>query len=58
MVDVLFKSSSYVAADLNDTLFELMDGAGGDRIQPGMRVLIKPNFLLPAGPERGITTHP
>ena len=58
MVDVLFKSSSYVAADLNDTLFELMDGAGDDRIQPGMRVLIKPNFLLPAGPERGITTHP
>ncbi len=58
MVDVLFKNTSYVAIDLKDTLYEIMDGAGGDRIQPGDRVLIKPNFLMPAGPERAITTHP
>ncbi len=58
MVDVLFKNSSYGAADLGDTICDIMDGAGGDRIQPGTRVLIKPNFLLPAGPEKAITTHP
>jgi len=58
MVDVLFKNASYVAADLGSTIFEIMDGAGGDRIQPGTRVLIKPNLLMPAGPDRGITTHP
>ena len=58
MVDVLFKNSSYVATDLSDTIFDIMDEAGGDRIQPGMRVLIKPNLLLPAVPERAITTHP
>ena len=58
MVDVLFKNSSYGAADLGDTICNIMDGAGGDRIQPGTRVLIKPNFLLPAGPEKAITTHP
>jgi len=58
MVDVLFKNTSYVAIDLKDTLHEIMDGAGGDRIQPGTRVLIKPNFLMPAGPEKAITTHP
>jgi len=58
MVDVFFKHSSYVAADLGDTISDVMDGAGGDRIQPGSRVLIKPNLLLPAGPEKGITTHP
>ena len=58
MVDVLFKNSSYVATDLKDTIFEIMDGAGGERIQPGTSVLIKPNFLMPAAPERAITTHP
>ena len=58
MVDVLFKNSSYVATDLKGTLYEIMDGAGGERIQPGARVLIKPNFLIPAAPERAITTHP
>jgi len=58
MVDVLFKNSSYVATDLGTTIYEIMDGAGGDRIQSGMRVLIKPNLLLPAAPEKAITTHP
>jgi uncharacterized protein (DUF362 family)/Pyruvate/2-oxoacid:ferredoxin oxidoreductase delta subunit len=58
MVDVFFKTASYVAADLADTLWEIMDGAGGDRIKPGARVLIKPNFLLPVEPESAITTHP
>jgi uncharacterized protein (DUF362 family)/Pyruvate/2-oxoacid:ferredoxin oxidoreductase delta subunit len=58
MVDVLFKNASYGTTDLGDTIFEIMDGAGGDRIQPGMRVLIKPNLLLPAAPEMAITTHP
>ena len=58
MVDVYFKHSSYVAADLGDVVADMMDSLGGDRIRPGSRVLIKPNLLLPAGPEKGITTHP
>lgn len=58
MADVLFKHTSYLAADLGDIIHEILDGAGGDRIQPGMRVLIKPNLLLPARPERAVTTHP
>lgn len=58
MVDVLFRNASYVAADLGSILFEIMDGAGGGRIQSGDRVLIKPNLLLPAEPDSGIITHP
>jgi len=58
MVDVLFRTSSYVAADLTDTVFEIMDVVGGKAIEPGERVLIKPNLLLPAGPDSGITSHP
>ena len=58
MADVLFKSSSYLATDLSDIIFEILDGAGGGRIRPGMRVLVKPNLLLPAKPEEAVTTHP
>jgi uncharacterized protein (DUF362 family)/Pyruvate/2-oxoacid:ferredoxin oxidoreductase delta subunit len=58
MIDVLFKNTSYAATDLGTTIHEIMDGAGADRIQPGMRVLIKPNLLLPAVPEVAVTTHP
>ncbi|NYT01647.1 MAG: DUF362 domain-containing protein [Methanosarcinales archaeon] len=33
-------------------------GKMGDLVRPGSRVLIKPNLLQPAPPERHITTHP
>ena len=33
-------------------------GRGMRPIESGMRVLIKPNFLAPAAPERAMTTHP
>jgi uncharacterized protein (DUF362 family)/Pyruvate/2-oxoacid:ferredoxin oxidoreductase delta subunit len=33
-------------------------GGMGRFVRPGMRVLLKPNLLAAAGPERAITTHP
>ena len=58
MTDVLFKSASYAVTELNDVIFEILNETGGGRIQPGMRVLVKPNLLLPARPESAVTTHP
>ena len=58
MSRVIVKKSSYDYADLKQKVFELMDAFGGSRIQPGSRVLIKPNFLIPAKPETAVVTHP
>ncbi|MCS7177994.1 MAG: DUF362 domain-containing protein [Anaerolineae bacterium] len=33
-------------------------GGMGRFVQPGMRVLVKPNLLAPLPPERAVTTHP
>jgi uncharacterized protein (DUF362 family)/ferredoxin len=33
-------------------------GGMGRFVQPGQRVLVKPNLLLPSDPERAIVTHP
>jgi uncharacterized protein (DUF362 family)/Pyruvate/2-oxoacid:ferredoxin oxidoreductase delta subunit len=36
----------------------MLEAAGADGIRPGDRVLIKPNLLMPAGPDQAVTTHP
>ncbi|HUV51438.1 MAG TPA: DUF362 domain-containing protein, partial [Anaerolineae bacterium] len=43
---------------LKPILFEMIDSIGGDCIKKQDRVLIKPNLLLPAKPEKAILTHP
>jgi len=58
MKPVYFKSSTYAEHELKHAVFELMDKCGGGKIAAGHRVLIKPNFLLPARPESAILTHP
>jgi uncharacterized protein (DUF362 family)/Pyruvate/2-oxoacid:ferredoxin oxidoreductase delta subunit len=58
MVDVYFKHSQYDDPGLKQTIFEMMDAMGGETIYPGAMVIIKPNLLMTAGPERGIITHP
>ncbi len=55
---VLFRNARYHSASLAPTIGEMLPVVGGDRITPGMRVLIKPNLLMPAAPERAILTHP
>ncbi len=58
MKPVYFKSSTYAESELKPAVFELMEKCGGRKITPGAKVLIKPNFLLPAKPESAILTHP
>ncbi|TNF56314.1 DUF362 domain-containing protein [bacterium] len=58
MSTVLIRASSYDYGDLKKTIFGIMDSHAGDLIQKGSRVIIKPNLLAPASPEKAIVTHP
>jgi uncharacterized protein (DUF362 family)/Pyruvate/2-oxoacid:ferredoxin oxidoreductase delta subunit len=55
---VEFRRADYDARALAAIVPALLDGTGMRPIEHGMRVLIKPNFLAPAAPERAMTTHP
>jgi len=58
MATVIFHPAEYEYRTLKTTISGLLAGIGSLRIEPGARVLIKPNFLAPAKPERALTTHP
>lgn len=55
---VVFSQCEYDLPPLRKTVPAMLEQAGGLRIRTGARVLIKPNFLAPARPERAMTTHP
>lgn len=56
----LNRCPTYDVSELEIALGELLEPLGGIEafVEPGQRVLLKPNLLLPASPERAITTHP
>lgn len=56
----IVKCESYDPAWLAGRLEKLLDQVGGISafVKPGERVLIKPNLLKAASPERAVTTHP
>ncbi|MDX9788600.1 MAG: DUF362 domain-containing protein [Desulfobacterales bacterium] len=54
---VIFKKARYDAA-LTSIVAEMLDALLGNSLQPGMRVLIKPNLLMASRPERAICAHP
>jgi len=58
MTKVFFKTATYDYKTLKPIIFEMIDAMGADLIPENSRVLIKPNFLLPAKPESAILTHP
>jgi uncharacterized protein (DUF362 family)/Pyruvate/2-oxoacid:ferredoxin oxidoreductase delta subunit len=58
MTDVYFKNAEYNYRDLKPIVSEMLEAAIGDQIYPKAQVLIKPNFLSPARPEKAIVTHP
>jgi uncharacterized protein (DUF362 family) len=58
MSTVVIRSASYDYGELKKTIFGIMDSHAGDLIQKGSRVIIKPNLLAPASPEKAIVTHP
>jgi uncharacterized protein (DUF362 family)/Pyruvate/2-oxoacid:ferredoxin oxidoreductase delta subunit len=58
MPDVIFKKATYDYERLKPIIFEMMDAISNGLIQKQRRVLIKPNLLSPAKPEKAILTHP
>lgn len=58
MTTVLLRHSEYEYRTLKPVVSDMLSRIGTLRIEAGARVLIKPNFLAPAKPERAMTTHP
>jgi uncharacterized protein (DUF362 family)/Pyruvate/2-oxoacid:ferredoxin oxidoreductase delta subunit len=58
MPKVVVRRASYDYDALREAFFEIMDLTGGNRIERNSRVLIKPNLLAPASPDRAMLTHP
>jgi len=58
MTRVFIKKATYDPATIRTQITEMLDSMGPDWIRPGMNVLVKPNLLLPAAPDKGIVTHP
>ncbi|MBN1811015.1 MAG: DUF362 domain-containing protein [Anaerolineae bacterium] len=54
------KCETYEIAEVRQALSAALGSLGGidTFVQPGQRVLLKPNLLMPTRPERAITTHP
>lgn len=57
---VVSRCGSYDADLVKAAVDGLIYGLGGleSHLKPGMKVLVKPNLLLAAEPEKAITTHP
>ncbi len=55
---VYVRSAEYNYQTLRPVVFELLNSSGGDQICKDSRVVIKPNLLAPASPEKAIVTHP
>ncbi len=58
MSRVIVRRASYDYEELRSLIFELLNILAGQRINQNSRVLIKPNFLAPAPPEKAMLTHP
>jgi len=58
MYKVIIRKSEYQYPLLRQSIFEIMDSLTGEQIQRKSRVVIKPNLLAPASPDRAIVTHP
>ncbi|HDZ62263.1 MAG TPA: DUF362 domain-containing protein, partial [Nitrospirae bacterium] len=55
---VILKRSAYDYEKLKPAFFEIMDAIGGSVITKNSRVVIKPNLLSSAAPDRAMITHP
>jgi uncharacterized protein (DUF362 family)/NAD-dependent dihydropyrimidine dehydrogenase PreA subunit len=59
MTNVFIKNAAaYDLPMLRAMVGQMFDDMGPGWIAQGTRVLVKPNLLLPAAPDKGITTHP
>jgi uncharacterized protein (DUF362 family)/Pyruvate/2-oxoacid:ferredoxin oxidoreductase delta subunit len=58
MSKVFIRKAEYNYHTLKPVFFEIMDSVGGELIQKNSHVVIKPNLLASASPEKAIVTHP
>ena len=58
MSTVFIRHAAYDEQIIRPLVFEMLASAQAPTIEAGTRVLIKPNFLAPAPPDRAVTTHP
>jgi uncharacterized protein (DUF362 family)/Pyruvate/2-oxoacid:ferredoxin oxidoreductase delta subunit len=58
MSTVYFRKAEYNYSTLRPVVFNLLNSVGGDQIHKDCRVVIKPNLLAPASPEKAVLTHP
>jgi uncharacterized protein (DUF362 family)/NAD-dependent dihydropyrimidine dehydrogenase PreA subunit len=58
MATVIVRKAAYNNQEIRHTVFEMLESDEAPLIDAGARVLIKPNFLAPASPEKALTTHP
>ncbi len=58
MSKLIIRKAEYNYSTLKPIIYEIMDSSGMDMIQKESRVLIKPNLLAPASPDKAIVTHP
>jgi len=55
---VIYKRASYDYPSLKPLIFEMADSLCGEAVRSRSRVVIKPNLLAPARPEKAMVTHP
>lgn len=58
MTKVFIRNATYDPSTLRTLVNEMFDSMGPKWIVRGARVLVKPNLLMPAAPDKGIVTHP
>jgi uncharacterized protein (DUF362 family) len=58
MTKVLIRKASYEAGRLRPAIREMLESRGVDWIKTGSRVVIKPNMLTAAEPDKAVVTHP
>lgn len=58
MARVFVRKAAYVYQTLKPLLFRLISALDHGAVQKNSRVLIKPNLLAPAAPDRAMLTHP
>jgi len=58
MSKVFLKEATYTYEILRPRFFEIIDAISGNLIKKNSRVVIKPNLLAPASPDKAIVTHP
>jgi uncharacterized protein (DUF362 family)/Pyruvate/2-oxoacid:ferredoxin oxidoreductase delta subunit len=58
MATVIFKKATYEEKVVRPIIFSMIETTGSIDIHKDSKVLIKPNLLLPAKPEKAILTHP